>query len=160
MTIWAGGRKPRALRSPWQIKAASVNLHRPACDRLAAERLGLATAAGEVPIVIPARRVRGTWRSAGRDFLCRLIIGQPLVREGDSSRRLSVHMGQRQAVGIDHTIAARDRLESPGSREAARRHASRISCTAAGGPSRLVRGSAPSAAPLGILNGLSRLDMN
>ena len=68
------------------------------------------------------------------DFL-RLIIGQPLVREGDSRRWLPVHMGQRQAIGIDHTIAARDRLESPWSREAALRHAARISCAAAGGPS-------------------------
>ena len=66
------------------------------------------------------------------DFL-RLIVGQPLVRKATASR-LPVDMGQRQAIGIDHTIAARDRLKSPWSREAALRHASRISCAAVGGP--------------------------
>jgi hypothetical protein len=34
-----------------------------------------------------------------------LVIGQPLVREGDGVRRLSVHMGHRQAIGIDDAIA-------------------------------------------------------
>jgi hypothetical protein len=36
-------------------------------------------------------------------------------------------MGQREAIGIDHTIATRDRLESPWSREAALRHRTSIS---------------------------------
>ncbi len=37
-----------------------------------------------------------------------LIIGQPLVRDGDGVRRLAIHMRQRQAIGIDHPIATRD----------------------------------------------------
>ena len=41
-------------------------------------------------------------------------------------RRLPIHMGQRQAIGIDDTIAARDRLKSPWSREAALRHRTSI----------------------------------
>ena len=100
---------------------------------LAPERLGRATALGLVPIPLQLDQLGQPDDQPG-DFL-RLIIGQPLVREGDSGRRLPVHMGQRQAIGIDHTIAARDRLESPWSREAALRHAARISCAAAGGPS-------------------------
>jgi hypothetical protein len=35
-------------------------------------------------------------------------------------------MGQREAIGIDHTIATRDRLESPWSRETALRHRTSI----------------------------------
>ena len=60
-----------------------------------------------------------------RDFL-RLVIVQPLVRESDGVG-LPVDMGQRHAIGIDDTIAAGDRLESPWSRKAALRHTSRIS---------------------------------
>jgi len=36
-------------------------------------------------------------------------------------------MGQHQAIGIDDTIAAKDRLESPWSRKAALGYVSRIS---------------------------------
>ena len=59
---------------------------------------------------------------------------QPLVREGDGICRLSVHMSQRLAIGIDDPIPTGDWLKSPGSREAALRHGARISCAGAGGP--------------------------
>jgi hypothetical protein len=38
-----------------------------------------------------------------------------LSEKAKGVRRLSVHMGKRQAIGIDDPIAARDRLKSPGS---------------------------------------------
>jgi hypothetical protein len=44
-------------------------------------------------------------------------------------------MSQRQAIGIDDPIAARDRLKSPGSGKAALRHQASISCAGADGPS-------------------------
>ena len=49
------------------------------------------------------------------------------VRDGNGIRRLAVHMSQRQAIGIDDTIAAGNRLKSPWSREAALLHAATIS---------------------------------
>jgi hypothetical protein len=49
-------------------------------------------------------------------------VAKPLVRDGDGIPRLAVHMGQRQAIGIDDAIAARDGLKSPWSRETALRH--------------------------------------
>jgi hypothetical protein len=61
------------------------------------------------------------------------VIGQLPVREGDGIGRLSVHMGQRQAIGIDDPIAARDRLKSPWAREAALRHPTSISGAGGGG---------------------------
>jgi hypothetical protein len=45
-----------------------------------------------------------------------------VFREGDSGRRLSVHMSQRQTIGIDDPIPAGDWLKSPWAREAALRH--------------------------------------
>ena len=44
-----------------------------------------------------------------------------------------VHMSQRQAIGIDDPIAARDRLKSPWAREAALRHPTSISGAGGGG---------------------------
>jgi hypothetical protein len=88
--------------------------------RLDPERLGLATAAGSVSIALELDEL-GKPGDQPSDFLC-LAIGQPLVRDGDGVLRLSVHMGQRQATGIDDTVAAGDRLKSPRWREAALRY--------------------------------------
>jgi hypothetical protein len=62
------------------------------------------------------------------------VVGQPFVRDGNGIRRLAVHMSQRQAIGIDDTIAAGNRLKSPWSREAALLHAATISCAGRNGP--------------------------
>jgi hypothetical protein len=47
-------------------------------------------------------------------------------------------MGQHHAIGIDNSISARDRFKSPWSRDTALRHAAKISCIAASGPSAMV----------------------
>ena len=62
-------------------------------------------------------------------------------RPSASPRSVRLHRRQRfcsvspPQFTYDDTIATRDWLESPWSRETALRHASRISCAAAGGPS-------------------------
>src|SRR3954465_12307509 len=89
-------------------------------DRLAPERLGLATAGGLVFVSLQLDELGEAGDQPG-DFLG-LISGQPLVREGDSVRRLSVNIGQRQASGIDDPIPTGDWLKSPWAREAALRH--------------------------------------
>jgi hypothetical protein len=45
---------------------------------------------------------------------------------GNGIGRLSVHIGQRQAIAIDNTITARDQLESPWSRKTALRQQTSI----------------------------------
>jgi hypothetical protein len=67
------------------------------------ERLVLAPAAGPVPILLQLHQFGQAGDQPG-DFLS-LFVGQPLVRDGDGIRRLAIHMGQRQAIGIDDPIA-------------------------------------------------------
>src|SRR5262245_16203164 len=70
---------------------------------------GLASASGLVPIPLQLDQL-GKARDQSGDFLS-LIIGQVRIRHSDGVRRLAIHVGQRQTIGIDYTIAARDWLE-------------------------------------------------
>jgi hypothetical protein len=94
--------------------------------RLGAERLRLATTPGLVPILLQLDKLGQASDQSG-EFL-RLVIGQPLVREAEGVRRLSVHIGQRQAIVIDDTIASGDWLKSPWRRKTALGHRTSIKC--------------------------------
>jgi hypothetical protein len=96
------------------------------------ERLRLAPAACPVPIALKLDQLGQTSEQSG-DCLS-LNVGQPLVREGNGIPRLAVHMGQRQAIGIDDPIPTGDWLKSPWAREAALRHRASIIGADAGGP--------------------------
>jgi hypothetical protein len=91
-----------------------------------------ATTLGLIPLLLQLDKLRQPDDQAG-EFLG-LAIGQPLVRDGDGVRWLPVHMSQRQAIGIDDTIAAWDRLESPWSRKPAPGHRANIRCAGFDGP--------------------------
>jgi hypothetical protein len=95
------------------------------------EGLWLAAAPGLVPILLQLDKLWQSHDQAGNFFS--LIVSQPLVRESDGVSRLPVHIGQHQAIGVDHTIAARDRLELPWLRKPAPRHRASISCARADG---------------------------
>jgi hypothetical protein len=88
--------------------------------RLNAEQLGLAAAASPVPIALELDQLGQPSDQSG-DYLS-LIIGQPLVRDGNGVRRFTIDMGQRQAIGIDDTIATGNRLKPPWSRKPATSH--------------------------------------
>jgi hypothetical protein len=62
------------------------------CHWLDPERLGLATAAGPVPIALELDELGQTSEQSG-DCLS-LNVGQPLVRDGDGIPRLAIHMSQ------------------------------------------------------------------
>jgi hypothetical protein len=85
--------------------------------RLGAERLRLAPALGPVPLQLDEP---GKACDQSRYFLS-LTVGQPLVRSSDCVLRLSVHMSQRQAIGIDDPIPTGDWLKPPWASEAASR---------------------------------------
>jgi hypothetical protein len=79
--------------------------------RLNVERLRLAPAACPVPIALKLDQLGQPSDQSGEFFS--LAISQSFVRESDGIRRLSVHMGQRQAIGIDDPIPTGDWLKSP-----------------------------------------------
>src|SRR5262245_63950894 len=115
------------IEVPRRPAIAAVNLQELALagevanrQRLEPERLRLAPAPGLVPVLLQLHKLRKAGDQL-RDATS-LVIGQPHVREGDGVRRLSLHMSQRQAIGIDDTIPAGDWLKSPWAREAALRH--------------------------------------
>jgi hypothetical protein len=81
---------------------AALNFH-PLPDQISdrhwlePKRLRLASALGLVPVLLQLHKL-GKAGDQIRDPTS-LVIGQPLVREGDGVRRLSVHMSKRQAIG-------------------------------------------------------------
>jgi hypothetical protein len=64
---------------------------------LEVEGLRLAAALGLVPILLKLDKL-GQAGDQSSDFLS-LIVGQPLVRDGDGVRRLALHMSQRHGRG-------------------------------------------------------------
>jgi hypothetical protein len=116
VTSWTAGRAFNFEQCP--IPGEIADRHRARWSRRSTPALGL------VPVSLQLDEPRQP-DDQSSEFLC-LVGGQPLVREGDSVRWLSVQVHQRQAICVDDAISARDPLETPWWRKTALRHRASI----------------------------------